>query len=83
MYIEAKDLMAGREEEKGKEKMGSGSVKITGSVGDVMKESISIAQMYTKLFLASNFADNAVLQAFESLDVHVHIPEGAVHKVRL
>ncbi len=56
-------------------------MKITGSIGDVMKESVSIAHMYVKLFLASNFAGHWAQRNFPSLDIHVHVPEGAAHKV--
>ena len=54
---------------------------MTGSIGDVMKESVSIAQMYTKLFLATNFPGHPAQRSFESLDIHMHVPEHAARKV--
>jgi len=55
----------------------SGSLQVTGQLGDVMKESSRIAHTYAKRTLhginpASNFFDKA--------DVHVHVPEGATPK---
>ncbi len=56
---------------------GSGKFIITGQLGDVMKESASIALDYVK----SN-ADRFGLtsEAFENQDVHIHVPEGAIKK---
>lgn len=56
---------------------GSGKCIITGQLGDVMKESASIALDYVK----SN-AERFGLKKedFESQDVHIHVPEGAIKK---
>lgn len=56
---------------------GKGNLILTGKLGDVMKESASIAYDYVR----SNhdkFGINKVI--FEQNDVHVHVPEGAVPK---
>ena len=56
---------------------GKGVLNITGNLGQVMKESATIALEYLK----SN-ADryNLDTKLFESYDVHIHVPEGATPK---
>lgn len=56
---------------------GSGNLVLTGSLGDVMKESAKIALSYLKA--------NAVLfhipyELFTENDIHIHVPEGAIKK---
>lgn len=56
---------------------GKGEMKLTGQMGDVMKESAQIALTYVrsacpKYQVKDNF--------FEKHDLHIHIPEGAVPK---
>jgi len=56
---------------------GKGALLLTGHLGEVMKESCQAAMSYIKshwqdLGLSQNFAKN--------LDIHVHVPEGAVPK---
>jgi len=56
---------------------GKGKLLLTGQLGDVMKESAKAAFTWTRshyheLGLKSSFADN--------IDVHIHVPEGAVPK---
>ena len=53
---------------------GTGKTVITGQLGDVMKESVSIAISLVK----SRFPEFA--EAFEKNDLHIHVPEGAVPK---
>ena len=56
---------------------GDGKVSITGNLGDVMKESATIAMAYLK----SNAGDyNIPAEAFKRWDVHIHVPEGATPK---
>jgi ATP-dependent Lon protease len=51
--------------------------KVTGKLGDVMKESAEIAYSYVAAHLKSYGADPAF---FDSSFVHLHIPEGATPK---
>jgi ATP-dependent Lon protease len=56
---------------------GSGKIQLTGTLGDVMKESAFAAVTYARsrarvLGLSSDF--------HEDLDIHIHIPEGATPK---
>ena len=57
---------------------GKEGFQVTGQLGDVMKESASIALTWAKRFvLAENIADTAW---FEKNTIHMHIPEGATPK---
>ncbi|KAJ3119530.1 ATP-dependent Lon protease pim1 [Physocladia obscura] len=49
----------------------------TGQLGDVMKESSTIAYTYAKAFMVQNFPHN---KFFEKASVHLHVPEGATPK---
>ena len=53
---------------------GSGQMIITGQLGDVMKESATIALSLVKSMYVSDDFD------FKSSDIHIHVPEGAVPK---
>ncbi|AAT75763.1 class III heat shock DNA-binding ATP dependent Lon protease [Mesoplasma florum L1] len=56
---------------------GKGNLILTGKLGEVMKESATIALTYVK----SNFEKFGVdKKVFEENDIHVHVPEGAVPK---
>lgn len=56
---------------------GSGKLLLTGQMGEVMKESASIAYTCVKS-LADDY--NIDIKDFEEKDVHLHIPAGAVPK---
>lgn len=56
---------------------GKGGLVLTGHLGDVMKESCSIAFDYVK----SNAEKyNIDVSKLENVDIHIHVPEGAVPK---
>ncbi|MEL6197609.1 MAG: S16 family serine protease, partial [Pseudomonadota bacterium] len=56
---------------------GKGRMKTTGKLGDVMKESIEAASS----FVRAKSPDFGVRPpAFEKMDIHVHVPEGATPK---
>ena len=56
---------------------GKGMINATGKLGDVMKESITAALGYIK----SNSIEFGVNpKVFDKIDIHVHVPEGAVPK---
>ncbi len=56
---------------------GTGRLKLTGQVGDVMRESVEAAMTFVRsrwaeLGLEQNFADGS--------DIHIHVPAGAIPK---
>ena len=56
---------------------GSGKVIITGNLGEVMKESATIAIAYLK----SNAAELGIDQnLFKAYDINIHVPQGAIPK---
>ncbi|MCQ2283593.1 MAG: endopeptidase La [Bacteroidales bacterium] len=56
---------------------GKGELTMTGSLGDVMKESATIAYEFLKAHAQEFGIDAAV---FEKKKVHIHVPEGATPK---
>ena len=56
---------------------GKGALVLTGHLGDVMKESASIALDYVKSNATKFNIDSKI---FEENDIHIHVPEGAVPK---
>ena len=56
---------------------GNGKLLLTGSLGEVMKESAKIALSYIKT-KAKEFKID--FKMFEENDIHIHVPEGAVSK---
>lgn len=56
---------------------GKGKFTLTGNLGDVMKESASIALEYIKAH-AHEFGID--IDSFEKWNVHIHVPEGATPK---
>lgn len=56
---------------------GKGEVKLTGKLGDVMKESAQTALTFVKANAKEFGIDPEIVQ---KTDVHIHVPEGAVPK---
>lgn len=56
---------------------GKGRLTITGNLGDVMKESASIALGYIKAHFSQWNIDPKL---FDATDLHIHVPEGATPK---
>jgi ATP-dependent Lon protease len=56
---------------------GKGSLTLTGQMGDVMQESAQAALSYTRS-LAESLGVKP--EAFENIDIHIHVPEGAIPK---
>ena len=56
---------------------GKGAMKLTGSLGDVMKESVGVANSYVRAAALDHGIDPSV---FDELDIHVHVPSGAIPK---
>ncbi len=56
---------------------GTGELKLTGSLGDVMKESATIALSYIKAHSSLLKIDDKI---FKKNDIHIHVPAGAVPK---
>ena len=56
---------------------GKGELILTGSLGDVMRESCRIALSYIKANSKAYKIDSKLL---EENDIHIHVPEGAVNK---
>jgi len=57
--------------------VGKGDLKLTGNLGNVMKESASTALTYLQANAAKYDIDPA---DFEKKSIHIHVPEGAVPK---
>ena len=56
---------------------GTGKIELTGTLGDVMKESAHIAVTYTRAH-ADEYGINP--DFYKTKDIHIHVPEGATPK---
>ncbi len=56
---------------------GKGSLQITGQIGEIMQESAQAALSYLKWHSRDFGLDPDI---YEGLDIHIHIPEGAIPK---
>jgi len=56
---------------------GKGKLQLTGKLGDVMKESAQTALSYVRTKMEELEVD---AEYFETHDIHIHVPEGAVPK---
>lgn len=56
---------------------GKGALKLTGNLGNVMKESASTALTFLK---ANHKKFNIKKEVFDKNDIHIHVPEGAIPK---
>ena len=56
---------------------GKGRINLTGNLGNIMKESANIALGYVKSNAKKYHIDPSL---FETIDIHIHVPDGAVPK---
>jgi ATP-dependent Lon protease len=69
MFIECTDMA------------GSGNIKLTGQLGEVLRESASIAMSWVKSkAFALGLVESASSTLVKDRDIHIHLPVGAVQK---
>ena len=56
---------------------GKGAMHLSGSLGDVMKESVGVARSFIRASAGELGIDEDI---FERTDIHVHVPSGAIPK---
>jgi ATP-dependent Lon protease len=76
LYIETQGIKRGMDAD-GKTR-GGGNLKVTGQLGDVMKESSQIAYTVARARLAEHTEGKN--DFFDVTDIHMHVPEGATPK---
>jgi len=59
---------------------GKGAVKLTGSLGEVMKESAHIAFSVIKILIDTKKIEVEDSKIYKQYDLHIHVPEGATPK---
>ncbi len=59
---------------------GKGKIIITGQLGEVMKESCQAALSYLRSHWQNFSKKNLQVKDFSKIDIHIHVPEGAVPK---
>ncbi len=59
---------------------GKGEMILTGSMGDVMKESAKIAQSVVKVLIDNKIVKGVEKGIYNRYNIHLHIPEGATPK---
>ncbi len=59
---------------------GKGVLKLTGSLGDVMKESAHIAFSVVKSLINTTQLNTKDSEIYKRYDLHIHVPEGATPK---
>jgi len=56
---------------------GKGGMRLSGSLGDVMKESVGVASSFIRASATDYGIDEDI---FDKTDIHVHVPSGAIPK---
>ena len=56
---------------------GKGNLTLTGQLGDVMQESAQAALSYARSYLSAQYD---LELDFDKIDIHIHVPEGAIPK---
>jgi ATP-dependent Lon protease len=59
---------------------GKGALKLTGKLGEVMKESAQISMSVVKTLFDRGYLKSEIEQIYSKYDLHIHIPDGATPK---
>ncbi|KAL7572007.1 hypothetical protein ACA910_001662 [Epithemia clementina (nom. ined.)] len=81
LYIETQGIKRGRggDDRSDGKSSGTGTLKVTGQLGDVMKESSQIAYTVARAKLRE-LDPSGENNFFDTTDIHMHVPEGATPK---